>query len=454
MRKLDRATKYTIMICIVLVLFNVVFGVALSRVAINSMRTQINERMLDVSNTAAAMLNCDDLAKISADDYGSPEYESVMRTLTYFQDNIELEYIYCIIQVSEKEFVFGVDPTIEDPGEFGSPIIYTDALYNASKGIAGVDDVPYADEWGVFYSSYSPVFDSRGNVAGIVAADFSADWYQQRIRQLFYIIIAFISVGLLVSIAMAIEIARQYNNFFIALVDKMGDLSNGIETLVKEIDTSESDDDYFALSDPDTDKSVKDSVKLLEEKIVIMQMRLTNQIEVIRSHAYIDGLTGMNNRTSYMEYLQILEDKILHNPELIFSVVVFDINQLKMINDELGHDFGDKLIVTIADTIHRVFGGNRIYRVGGDEFVAILDEPDPSQKITMVKELVAKQNEESPIFDDPNFEIGISIGYATYNPDIDRDYSDVFHRADSAMYADKREFYKTHEDRRRLRNPV
>ena len=453
MRKLDRATKYTIMICIVLVLFNVVFGFALSRVAINSMRTQINERMLDVSNTAAAMLNGDDLAKISADDYGSPEYESVMKTLTYFQDNIELEYIYCIIQVSEKEFVFGVDPTIEDPGEFGSPIVYTDALYNASKGIAGVDDVPYADEWGVFYSSYSPVFDSHGNVAGIVAADFSADWYQQRIRQLFYIIIAFISVGLLVSIAMAVVIARQYNKFFIALVDKMGDLSNGIETLVKEIDTSESDEDYFALSDPDTDKSVKDSVKLLEEKIVIMQMRLTNQIEVIRSHAYIDGLTGMNNRTSYMEYLQILEDKIRHNPELIFSVVVFDINQLKMINDDLGHDLGDKLIVTIADTIHRVFGGNRIYRVGGDEFVAILDDPDPSQKISMVKELVAKRNVESPIQDDPDFEIAISIGCATYDPDIDRDYSDVFHRADSAMYADKREFYKTHEDRRRMRNP-
>ena len=451
-KKLDRATKYTILICIGLVLFNVIFGFVLSRVAINALRTQINERMLDISNTAAAMLNGDELARIQADDYGSPEYENVMKTLTYFQDNIELSYIYCIIQVSEKEFVFGVDPTIEDPGEFGSPIVYTDALYNASKGTAGVDEIPYADEWGEFYSSYSPVFDSKGNVAGIVAVDFSADWYHQRIRQLFYIIVTFISVALIVSIFMAISIAGQYNKFFIALVDKMNDLSNGIQTLVKEVDSGEDDFGYFALSDMESDKSVKDSVKLLEEKIVIMQMRLTNQIEVIRSHAYIDGLTGVNNRNSYMEYLQILEDKIISDPGLVFTVIVFDINQLKMINDDFGHDQGDKLIIEVAKEILQVFGGNRIYRVGGDEFVAILDDPDPTEKIYQVKELLAKKNTQLPILDDSNFEVGISIGFATYDPEIDRTYSDVFHRADNAMYADKREFYKTHEDRRMKKN--
>ena len=93
MKKLDRATRYTIIICVGLVIFNVIFGYVLSTVAAKAMRTQINERMLDISNTAAAMLNGDELARITADDYGSPEYENVMKTLTYFQDNIELEYI-------------------------------------------------------------------------------------------------------------------------------------------------------------------------------------------------------------------------------------------------------------------------------------------------------------------------------------------------------------------------
>ena len=111
-----------------MILFNLAFGVILSKAALKAMRAQIDERMLDISNTAAAMINGDDLAKMTADDQGSPEYQRVMENLTYFQDNIELSYIYCIMQVGEREFVFGVDPTIENPGEFGSPIVYTDAL--------------------------------------------------------------------------------------------------------------------------------------------------------------------------------------------------------------------------------------------------------------------------------------------------------------------------------------
>ena len=127
-RKIKRTTKYTLLIITLMILFNLAFGVILSKAALKAMRAQIDERMLDISNTAAAMINGDDLAKMTADDQGSPEYQRVMENLTYFQDNIELSYIYCIMQVGEREFVFGVDPTIENPGEFGSPIVYTDAL--------------------------------------------------------------------------------------------------------------------------------------------------------------------------------------------------------------------------------------------------------------------------------------------------------------------------------------
>ncbi len=433
MKKLNRAAKYTIFICIGLTIFNIIFGYVLSVVAMRAMRTQINERMMDISNTAAAMLNGDELARITADDYGSPEYENVMKTLTYFQDNIEFEYIYCIIRVSEREFVFGVDPTIEDPGEFGSPIVYTDALYEASKGKASVDDSPYEDEWGAFYSAYSPVLDSKGNLAGIVAVDFGADWYQNKVKQLLYIIVAFLSFAFVCSTMLAITITSQYNNLFVTLISKMNDLSNGIQTLINEVETQSDggSDDFMFPSDTDIDKGATDVLDLLSEKILIMQMKLTRHIEIIRSHAYIDGLTGLNNRTSYMEYLQILEKRITDDPDTVFSVVVMDINQLKMINDDFGHDQGDRLIIETSNRIRDVFGGNRVYRIGGDEFVAILDETDPSDKI----EKVRGDN--------------ISIGYAVYDPAIDHNYSDVFHRADNEMYADKRAFYKTHEDRRR-----
>ncbi len=203
-----------------------------------------------------------------------------MRTLTYFQDNIELEYIYCIIQVSEKEFVFGVDPTIEDPGEFGSPIVYTDALYNASKGKADVDEESYEDEWGEFYSSYSPVFDSKGNVAGIVAVDFSADWYHDKLRHMAMIVIGFMAVALICSILLAVIIASQYKKFFMTLIHKMNDLSSGIETLINEVSAENGSEEGLSDRDIGADAGMNDAIELLGEKILVMQMRLASQIEI------------------------------------------------------------------------------------------------------------------------------------------------------------------------------
>ena len=233
-------------------------------------------------------------------------------------------------------------------------------------------------------------------------------------------------------------------------MDKMNVLSEGIDTLIHEVDLGHDSEDYMSLVQVDRKKS-KDVMDLLGDKIRIMQQRLKEQIEIIRSHAYIDGLTGMRNRTAYTEYLQKLEKKIAENPDLVFSVVVFDINQLKAVNDDFGHDVGDKLIVGISEDIRAVFGDKQVFRVGGDEFVAILDEPDPSEMTAAVKAIIGRKNRESPIFHDPSVEIGLSVGFATYDAVTDRTYSEVFHRADNAMYADKKAFYQTHVDRRKTR---
>jgi sensor histidine kinase regulating citrate/malate metabolism len=299
----NRASKYTFIIVIVLIIFNLIFGYVLSKVAARDIKAQIEARMLDISNTAAAMVDGDALEKITKDDYDSPEYQKVLKTLTYFQENIELEYIYCIMQVGEKEFVFGVDAAVEDPGEFGSPVVFTDALYNASKGKADVDNEPYEDAWGTFYSAYSPVYDSAGNVAGIVAVDFDAEWYRGEVRNMYIIVGSFLMVALVFSVVLAIAIASQYKRFFLGLMDKMNNLSEGIDTLIREFDNGFDNEDYYSLVQIDRD-STTDGMDLLGEKIRVMQLRLKEQIEVVRSHAYLDGLTRLQNRTAYTEYLR------------------------------------------------------------------------------------------------------------------------------------------------------
>lgn len=67
-------------------------------------------------------------------------------------------------------------------------------------------------------------------------------------------------------------ITGQYNKFFVTLIDKINDLSNGIQTLINEVETESEKDEFFSLADSDNDKDMTDSVELLGEKIFVMQM--------------------------------------------------------------------------------------------------------------------------------------------------------------------------------------
>ncbi len=203
------AVRLVVIISALLVGANLLLGMVLMANSSASMKTLMSNRMLDISNTAADMLDGDELEKLTAEDKGTPEYQRVNDTLAYFQDNIELKYIYCITDKGDGNFVFSVDPTIEDPGVFGEPVVYTDALFKASNGTPAVDDKPYTDEWGSFYSAYSPVFDSKGHVAGIVAVDFDAAWYDWQITKQALVIFFGCFVAMIIGILLIVITSRR-----------------------------------------------------------------------------------------------------------------------------------------------------------------------------------------------------------------------------------------------------
>ncbi|MBO4882391.1 MAG: hypothetical protein J5570_02630, partial [Lachnospiraceae bacterium] len=236
--------KFLLCATLFLLVVNFSLGLVLMKESTDAMKDQIGARMLDVSNTAASMLDGDALERLTAEDADTPEYKEILETLTYYQDNIELKYIYCIRDMGNKEFVFSVDPTVEDPGIFGDPIVYTEALYQASLGTPSVDKVPYADSWGRFYSAYSPVFDSEGNVAGIVAVDFSADWYDRQIRTQAVTIIVITAISLLIATVILVMVGIVATKRFHKLYLELNALSDGIETLAKELAGGEEIEGY------------------------------------------------------------------------------------------------------------------------------------------------------------------------------------------------------------------
>ncbi|MBR4734027.1 MAG: diguanylate cyclase [Lachnospiraceae bacterium] len=448
-KKSGRISGLMILVIIFLLVVNVTLGFFMTRQASNALISLIQNRMLDISNTAADMLDGDALLRLNAEDQGSEEYQEVMEILTYFQDNIALKYIYCIKDKGNKEFVFSVDPTVEDPGEFGSPIVYTDALYSASLGKADVDDVPYKDAWGTFYSAYSPVFTSDGRVGGIVAVDFSAEWYEDQLKSLIgtVIIVAVLSMG--IGIAIVVILTRRKRKQYGVLYGRLNALAGKVEELVKEVELR----NEYPIAKEDEQEEAEEQgrggeIEDLGSKIESMQEELRKHISRIHKQAYLDSLTGVGNRAAYDAKIESLEKDITEK-KASFAVAVLDMNGLKVINDNYGHERGDLALIDAAEVLKAVFGKENLFRIGGDEFFVIVrnaSEEDMERHFAELDQKLAETNQKEKSYVQ---ELSLSKGSAVYRPQEDADFKEVFKRADLVMYEDKRAYYVKRGDRRR-----
>ena len=186
----------------------------------------------------------------------------------------------------------------------------------------------------------------------------------------------------------------------------------------------------------------------LSDSIQIMEDELKEYIIHMRSQAYTDAATGVGNKTSYLDLVRKLERKIQEGMA-DFAVVVFDLNGLKNINDQLGHEVGDIFIADAAECIKKVFGAEHAYRIGGDEFIVVnenITREEMDQAFQKLDETVELINREERHKDD---KLAVSKGVAFFTEGTDALYKDVFKRADNAMYQNKAEYYHGKKDRRR-----
>ena len=117
-----------------------------------------------------------------------------------------------------------------------------------------------------------------------------------------------------------------------------------------------------------------------------------------------------------------------------FGIVVFDLNDLKKVNDTKGHDAGDKYIKEASHLICDTFKHSPIYRVGGDEFVAFLEGEDFNNRTELMNSFNSMM--EDNLRDD---NVVISAGIDIYIHDKDTVFDNVFGRADTAMYERKKQ---------------
>ena len=437
--------QMVLILSIFLLIANGTLGVLLTNQSKNYLQDQMRKRMLDISNSAAALIDGDILEKLQKEDVDTEPYQNALRILRTFQEQVELSYIYGIRDMGNKTFTFTIDPEPDDPGEFGEPIMYTDALYAASLGTPSVDKEAYEDRWGCFYSAYSPVFNSAGKVAGIIGVDVDADWFDEQLRHHLYLICIACVFSLIAGGFIVFIITERLRKRFAFLNSEMNRLAGDVEDLATELHfVSGTKQVLEELTSPG------DDFALLESKLKFLRDELQYYITEAHSMSYTDSLTGLGNRNAYTKTIKRINTQI-EVGVADFSVAVFDINGLKQANDKFGHEFGDLMITTISDILKASLNTNMIYRIGGDEFVAILGTSGEHAFDSAFDSIKQKLDEKGNVLTDGEKQspLAVSKGAATFIKDSDSDINAVFHRADEAMYADKAAWYVKHGDRRR-----
>ena len=173
----------------------------------------------------------------------------------------------------------------------------------------------------------------------------------------------------------------------------------------------------------------RDELQMLIDYLNEMRNRIKNTVKEIKELSHTDQLTGLYNRRFFEEELKRLDT--LRN--LPLSLIMVDVNGLKLTNDAFGHEAGDQLLQKVAQVLKEECRADDIIaRIGGDEFVILLPKTDHLQVATLGERLIGATGKEEI----KNLPVSASFGWDTKNSQKE-DIETVFKRAEDYMYSKK-----------------
>ncbi len=159
-------------------------------------------------------------------------------------------------------------------------------------------------------------------------------------------------------------------------------------------------------------------------------------LESAERMARFDELTGVRNNNAFREFTENLDSSMKKkSKENQFGVILCDLNDLKTLNDTRGHSFGDEAIQRTSRMICDIFEHSPVFRIGGDEFVVVLQGHDFANRESLLSALKEESYNNKIHRSGPVVACGMSV----FDPETDSDFSCVLKRADKNMYKNKKE---------------
>ncbi len=457
-----RPLKLSILVgcCMFLAALCIILSYATYMAFSHSLYNVCQQRLDDIIGYVESHIDKDDLSECSRTGVESEKYKELMAFMDNICDNFGIHYLYICMPVYENDHygmknVLSADTTYNR--QYNPDGLYlgyvTEDEYSEEEvknflSYVDNDDIIYVknfSDWGYDYTAMKMLVDSKGNRFGFLCVDLDVEELNRWINT-FMVMVLCITVILGV-VFIAIFLMWVNTN----VTDPISKLKDSVVSFAarshnnKEISKLNYDDptikthnEVQELSDAvsqmteDIKSYIRNAVDA-EDKVQDMK----NQMNYMGSVVYQDALTQVKNKAWY-EKTKERVDKEIKNGRARFAIVMVDLNQLKVVNDTYGHERGDEYIFGSCHQICGVYVHSSVCRIGGDEFVVLLENADYDNRAFLLDRIKMDfEKSSTDVTRNPWERYSAAVGMAVYVRSDDGSIDEVFRRADSQMYEDK-----------------
>jgi methyl-accepting chemotaxis protein len=228
------------MILCVLLAGGLIGGICLKQMKADLLK-QSKEQTRSVAAMAAAAVDGDLFETIQKGDEDGEAYAVVLAQLRNFLQGENTAYVYTM-RLVDDELQFVVDADTEDAAAIGETYESYDIIDQAFRGNVMVDDQVTSDEWGQFYSGFAPIYNSAGEVVGVVGVDCSVDSINEDEQDMLRTVVIIECISILVSLVLALLISGLLSKNVRAIDRKVEELATAEGDLTKEISVHSKDE--------------------------------------------------------------------------------------------------------------------------------------------------------------------------------------------------------------------
>lgn len=452
---LKRSIKYGCISFVLVLCF--ILGINIYLNYKNFFLKQSQEHIRQIITYVTGYIDNDDLKHCMDTGIESQKYKEMMVFLDDVKEDLEPQYLYVIKPLREDGgnhvLILVSAENNYDRYEYTEGNLYlgdiTEDEYTKEEVdelhlIMGEKDIVFLESntyWGHSYCGYYTLRDSSGAPYALLGVDIDLTQMTKDILyRTFSNLIIIIIIGGIFILGFMTWASKNITDP-IELLEK-----SAIGYIKKSRDVSSLDKLKFEKPELNIKNEVESLSNTIDQMTVDMKDYMVRIISAeketvhMKEVASTDSLTGVRNKLAYDEKVKQLNRKIAGKLINEFGIIMMDVNYLKKINDTYGHKYGDLLIQNFCAIVCDVFVHSPVYRIGGDEFVIILQKKDLENADNLILDFEKILKERSAKCDSNPWETpSAAIGSAYFNKETDITVEDVFRRADDAMYQRKKE---------------